>query len=400
LPNWSYNFTLIEIETMPEQIAFLEEWGTDGLDFLKKESSEQATSTHFIVTALMLSKQEVHEANELLRSIANKHFEGGVISSTLVDNDHEKRKEILADILSAPFRIFALVVDKRQLIGEGLRYKGSLQKFLHGLADRELYSLFNNLELVGKPRSSGSFMEGFIRYTHQNHIPNLFNESTFGFVLPHGDFLLQASDFIAGTLARCYDETVLTDQRQDFVELMQPALLAMKFWPDVFAPYLVKVNTKELRYNEELASLSVKLANDFINRKSGIQTPYVSDQLVCLGYLLFHFRHISPTRYISSFEIIEHIRVRRGKYVTLHYFQTKVIAPLRDAGVLIASSSRGYKLPASEGDLYDFINHSNTIVEPMLSRIKKFRDQIAQATNGKLDVLDKDEYAVIRKILD
>jgi hypothetical protein len=386
--------------TMPEQIAFLEEWGTYGLEFLKKENNGEDTSTHFIVTALLLAKRDVEYANNTLEAIAKKHFDDGVISSAAVDNDHERRKQILNEVLSAPFRIFALVVDKRQLIGEGLRYKGSLHKFLHGLADRELYGLFNNLELVGKPKSTDSFMEGFIKYTHQNHIPNLFNESTFGFVKPHGDFILQASDFIAGTMARCYDENLLTDQRQDFVELIQASLLTMKFWPDVFAPYLAKVNTKELRYNEELANLSVKLANDFINRKSGIQAPHIADQLACLGFLLFHFRHISPTRYISSFEIIEHIRVRRGKSVSLHYFQTKVIAPLRDAGVLIASSSRGYKLPASEGDLYDFINHSNTIVEPMLSRIKKFRDQISHATKGKLDVLDRDEYAVIRKILD
>lgn len=386
--------------TMPEQIAFLEEWGTYGLEFLKKENNGDATSTHFIVTALLLAKKDVEQANNALGAIAKKYFEDGVISSAAVDNDHEKRKQILTEVLSAPFRIFALVVDKRQLIGEGLRYKGSLHKFLHGVADRELHGLFNNLELVGKPKSADSFMEGFIKFTHQNHIPNLFNESTFGFVKPHGDYILQASDFIAGTMARCYDENLLTDQRQDFVELIQPSLLTMKFWPDVFAPYLVKVNTKELRYNEELANLSVKLANDFINRKSGIQAPHISDQLACLGFLLFHFRHISPTRYISSFEIIEHIRVRRGQSVSLHYFQTKIIAPLRDAGVLIASSSRGYKLPASEGDLYDFINHSNTIVEPMLSRIKKFRDQISQATKGKLDVLDRDEYAVIRKILD
>jgi len=97
---------------------------------------------------------------------------------------------------------------------------------------------------------------------------------------------------------------------------------------------------------------------------------------------------------------MEHIKVRRGKAVSLHYFQTKVIAPLRDAGVLIASSSKGYKLPANESDLYDFINHSNAIIEPMLSRVKKFRDQIRLATNGKLDVLNKDEYSLIRKVVE
>ena len=84
----------------------------------------------------------------------------------------------------------------------------------------------------------------------------------------------------------------------------------------------------------------------------------------------------------------------------IHYFQTKVITPLRDAGVLIASSSKGYKLPANESDLYDFVNHSNAIIEPMLSRIKKFKDQIRLATDGKLDILDRSEYKIIRKVLE
>jgi hypothetical protein len=50
------------------------------------------------------------------------------------------------------------------------------------------------------------------------------------------------------------------------------------------------------------------------------------DHHTALSYLVFHFRHITPTRYISGFEIIEHIKVRGGKQVSLHYFQTKVIA--------------------------------------------------------------------------
>jgi hypothetical protein len=108
---------------------------------------------------------------------------------------------------------------------------------------------------------------------------------------------------------------------------------------------------------------------------------------------------MDPTRYISSFELIEHIKARRGKSVKLHYFQTKLIAPLRDEGVLIASSYRFYKLPSFEADLFAFINHSNTIIQPMLMRVKKFRDQIRLATDVELDILDKEEYDIICKLM-
>ncbi|WP_221392494.1 DUF3800 domain-containing protein [Dyadobacter sp. NIV53] len=386
--------------SMHNHVAFVDEWGNNGLDFTKKGRGGVPVSTHFIVVALTMPKDDIVQAEEVLERVRKKYFSKGIIKSSTVGTDHKRRKLILEELLKAPFQIFALVVDKRQLVSEGLRYKGSFYKFLHGLADRELFKIFPNLEMVASQRGTNTFMEGFIKYVHQTHIANLFNESSFGFVNNQDSLMVQAANFIAGTLARCYDETVITDQRQSFVDLLHPRLLTIKFWPDVFEPYLVKTTSDEQHYDATLAELSVKLANDFLHRKAPSQTPHVIDQHTCLSYLVFHFRHINANRYISSFEIIEHIKARRGKAVSLHYFQTKVIAPLRDAGVLIASSSRGYKLPASEADLYDFVNHSNTIIEPMLSRIQKFRNQIRMATNGELDVLDREEYSMIRKVVD
>lgn len=121
--------------------------------------------------------------------------------------------------------------------------------------------------------------------------------------------------------------------------------------------------------------------------------------MTCIQYLLFHFRHVDPTRYISSRELIAHIEGRRGSIPSLHYFQTRVIAPLRDAGVIIASSTKGYKIPSCEQDLYDFVNHSNTIIQPLLSRIGKCRDRIRLATDGSIDILDREEYANLKQLL-
>jgi len=97
--------------------------------------------------------------------------------------------------------------------------------------------------------------------------------------------------------------------------------------------------------------------------------------------------------------LIAHIEGRRGSIPSLHYFQTRVIAPLRDAGVIIASSTKGYKIPSCEQDLYDFVNHSNTIIQPLLSRIGKCRDRIRLATDGSIDILDREEYANLKQLL-
>jgi len=384
---------------MQHRIAYLSEWGNNVLDFSKKASSDLAATTHFIISAV-ITGNETKSQIQVLEAVRQRYFNGGNIDSEFIGNDHIKRKEILEDLDEVDFKVFALIVDKRQLSGQGLRFKGSLFKFMHGLADRELYNIYPDLEMVTSLPGDDSFMRGFVTYVQQNHIANLFNESAFGFTQVQDSLLVQASGFIAGSLARCYDETVITDQRGEFIEVLKKKLFTIKFWPDAFEHNLANPPEPGPTYDPLLAELSTKLANSFLQRKSSDRALQSIDQVSCLGYLLFHFRHINPTRYITSFELMEHVGARRGKNVSLHYFQTKVIAPLRDAGVLVASSSRGYKLPASQQDLYDFVSHSNTIIEPMLSRVKKFRDQIVIATDGKLDILAADEYKLIRKVVD
>lgn len=385
---------------MQNHLAFLDYWGNNSLDFKFKSGAGQKVSTHFIITALIVPKPQLSEVSQVVKNVQETYFTSGRIDSKITGNNHKLRKQILEELVNAPFQIFALIVDKRQLVSEGLRYKGSFYKFLHGLADRELFRVFPDLELIAETQENDSFMSGFIQHVQQTHIPNLFNESTFGFVQASNEEIMQAAGYISATLARCYDETLISDQRREFVSILQPRLLTIRFWPDVFFPDLVKTHAENEGFDKTLAELSVNMASDFLHRKAPSQTLHIIDQLTTLSYLLFHFRHINPSRYISSFELIEHIKTRHSRPVSLHYFQTKVIAPLRDAGVLIASSSRGYKLPASEADLYDFVNHSNAIIEPMLARVRKFRDSVKAATNGELDVLARTEYSLIRKVVE
>jgi len=153
---------------------------------------------------------------------------------------------------------------KRQLSGQGLRFKGSLFKFMHGLAGRELFNTYPDLEMVTNQPAEESFMKGFVGYVQQNHITNLFNESAFGFIAIQDSLLVET----AGSLARCYDETVITDQRTEFIEVLKRKLLTIKFWPDAFEQNLANPPEPGPNYDPLLAELSVKLANGFLQRKS------------------------------------------------------------------------------------------------------------------------------------
>ena len=75
---------------------------------------------------------------------------------------------------------------------------------------------------------------------------------------------------------------------------------------------------------------------------------------------------------------------------------------MRDEGVIIASSSpkKGYKIPATKAELYDFINHGTKIILPMLERLKKCRDTIKLGTANQLDLFEKTEYSNLKKYFD
>ena len=81
-------------------------------------------------------------------------------------------------------------------------------------------------------------------------------------------------------------------------------------------------------------------------------------------------------------------------------FRMRIIGKLRDNGVIIASSQKGYKIPSKQSELYDFINHDAKIVIPMLARLKKCRDLVKLSTANELDLLAHTEYDQLREYFD
>ena len=381
---------------MLTHLAFLDEWGNNGFDFTKS-----GVSTHFLVVALTLPDGQRVAAQAHVGAVRARFFQQGPIKSSTLGRGDERRLRVLEALLTdAPFRVFALVVDKRELEGDGFRYKPSFYKFLHSLVERELFRTFPNLTMMADRHGSDSFMASFVRYVQANHVPNLFNESSFGFVDSRDHVLVQAADLVGGALARCYDETVLSPRRADYVQLLRPVLTALRvFPPDRFTPLVAPPPNDASKYDPRLADLSLLLAQDVLHKRLRNRSSLELDQAACLSYLIFQFRQVNPTRYVSSRELMEYIRGRRPSSLTLHRFQTQIIARLRDAGVLIASSSRGYKLPACLGDLHDFINHSNTIIQPLLSRVGRCVERIRLATHGEVDLLQDEAYQSLRQAL-
>jgi hypothetical protein len=105
---------------------------------------------------------------------------------------------------------------------------------------------------------------------------------------------------------------------------------------------------------------------------------------ICCG----SFAILVSDKYISSGEIIRVLSDLSNSRVRRDYLYRKIVAPLRDAGVIIASCSHGYKIPTCIEDIYLYINQTTGVVGPMLSRVEKCRQLILAQTDGSLDVLN------------
>ena len=113
---------------------------------------------------------------------------------------------------------------------------------------------------------------------------------------------------------------------------------------------------------------------------------------------MFRFRN-NPFTYIFADEIIDRISIR-GVTISRRLFTKDVIGTLRDHGILIVSSSNGYKIPCSKADLIRFFNNYSTKILPMIETLDQCNMLTKTATSGSINLLDDiKEFEVIKVLI-
>ncbi len=377
-------------------LAYTDEAGNFGFSFNKND-----ISTHFIVTSILIEEDKVNEIENQIEQVRKKYFQTGEMKSSSVGKNHKRRCIILDQLINIDFKIFAVVVDKRELdINSGLQYKKSFYKFINNLVHKELRSAFPILTVCADEIGNNEYMNSFIRYVkdHEEY-PDLFHERDFYFSDSKKSPIIQLADFIGGTLLYTYDATKNINI-PNFIKILNSKIIRIENYPKRIKEYTFNGGALSSEYDEYIANIALKRAQMFINKYEKIS--YNDDinvqiQLQVLKYLCFRFINNDTRTYISTKEILNYLKRSIGEDLKIQYFRTKIIAKLRDNDVIISSSPKGYKLPSKEEELYDFINHGTTIIMPMLARLKKCRDIIMMETLGKLDLFNNTEYIELRR---
>lgn len=379
--------------------AFTDESGAFGWDL-----DNINVSTHFVITAIIVKEHDLQSLRQTVENVRKRHFQTGEMKSSHIGKNNDRRKRILAELLPLPFSVFPVVIDKRQLsYWRGLKIKTSFYKFMNNIVHKELRRAFPILTIVADTIGGSEYMKSFAHYVEERQdIPNFFGEAEFFFERSKNDVLIQLADIISGTIALEYDEHRKLPNNPKFIKMLDKKIIRIELYPKTFESYTVDGSALGEDYDKQIATLCLKQAIDFVNMHDSDEDEETQAQIIILKYLLFRFMNNDFRFYISTKELKNQLNFTKLADISTQSFRTRIIGKLRDSGVIISGSStkKGYKIPAKESELFDFINHGTTIIIPMLERLKKCRDLVKLGTANGLDLFDKTEYSSLKRYFD
>lgn len=365
----------------PGRTAFIDECGNFGFDFEK-----EGTSLYYVVCAVIVKNDQIGQLETAVNELCRKYFGNGEMKSSSIGKDHNRRAKICTELLKLDFSLIILIADKQAFFRDSplTNYKDSFIKFLHQKLYDEMYAVYPKLKIVEDEYGSSEFQSGYRDYVcaHRPQL-NLLNEYDFDYINSKHSPIVQIADVVAGSVM----QRLLDNNAPDVLKIFQSRIRGIVNFPSTYPPYFAGVGVDK-SFDENIYALADHCATQYIDSHKDTDDEETRMRVLFLRHLLFVVRNINSNKYVSSGEIIKVLSDLSDRKVRRDYLYRKIIAPLRDAGVIIASCSHGYKIPTCIDDIYSYINQTNGIVAPMLNRVEKCRELILKQTDGALDIFD------------
>lgn len=375
---------LVMAQTLAEQpgrTAYLDESGSFGFDF-----EQEGVTTHYVVCAVIVDNSKVQELELKVEELQRAYFGGKEMKSSAIGTNHVRRMKVLTELLLLDISLIMLIADKQAFRDNSplKNYKGPFVKFLHQKLYDSMYCAYPKLKIVEDEYGTSEFQKGYRDYVC-DHRPaeNIFNEYDFDYVDSKNSGIVQIADILAGSVR----QHIMDNRAPDVLKLFQGKIRDVVNFPEIYTPHEIKIeNAKD--YDLAVYNLAYKCARDYIESHKTDTDEEVRLKVLFLRLLLYKLHNYSKSKYIYAGEIVDELSSLSERRITKDYLYRRIIAKLRDDGVLIASSSHGYKIPTCVQDIQTYISQTETVVSPMLHRIGKCRTLIAKQTDGKLDILD------------
>ena len=379
--------------------AYIDEYGAFGFKF-----EDPGCTASMILTAVLVDDKDVSDIEKAAEEISKKYFGDGEMKSKSIGKNHQRRMKIVNDIVKLPFKAYVFVIDKTKIFDNcGPRYKPTFYKFFNSKVYHELYTNFKDITIVADNVGGSEYIREFAAYVKHNVVTqlSLFDDHNFLMNDSKDNYVIQIADIISGSLAYNFDaKKKLKADGNDYLKLLKDndKIVGIGEFPYSYDTYIVENQPADENFDPEIAATCYRRAQSFIQRNENNMDEDVKMQIITLKYLLFRFANNKLRRFISTHELKSNLASRGFGQIDTLKFRTKVIGKLRDADVIISSNSKGYKIPATKAELYDYVNLEQSIIVPIINRLAKCRNLLYEGTEGRFDLFEREEYELLRKI--
>ncbi len=374
--------------------AYVDETGNHDL-----EVEKAGASNLFICVAVLVDEQQQIIVDAAVRELSKKYFSGGEIKSSSIGGNHERRLRVLAPLADMDFGYYALLVDKARVERDsGLQYKRSFYKYLTRMLYRRLCTGVTRLNIVADEHGGKAFMDSCEPYLKRKGLPSLFTTFSHCFANSAKEPLIQLADLIAGSLAYVFDPDKRGAHSQKIYEILRPKQIGIGGWP--LSPVTEPKNSHEDEqdWDEFIRASCINRVLEFEREHGDSDNEDRQMQIAVLRHLLFQKEYGENNRddAIYADDLISHLEWQSFPKLNRQSFSSRVIGPLRDAGLVLAGSNDGYRLAMSTRDIRLYLDHDWAIIKPMLHRLKTAQEVIRMATSNRVDILTLPEYSSLR----
>jgi hypothetical protein len=373
--------------------AYVDETGTNILN-----TSVGGESNIFICTAVLVSDANQDMISHGLSEISARYCRGAEIKSSKIGNNHARRQELLRQVCKFDFHYYALIVNKDYIDKtSGLQFKKTFYKRINRMLYDRVRREFGDLHVVADTIGGIEYMASFDKYLKEK-MPNLISKFTHEFRDSKTTPLLQLADLISGTLGYCFVDSRKGEHSENLRNIVRKKELYIDSLPQFY-----KNRTEQSSYTPDGAILvsSRNRAIEFVEENWKLGDDASRMQVAIVQKFLFQqFMDYDQEGFLSATMLRDYLEALGFERLSEQGFRSAVIGKIRDAGVILSGTSKGYRLAISDSDIHDYLSHNVNIIIPMLSRLKRAQAVIKADIGSGVDILANEEFGILKHLVE
>jgi len=379
-----------------QQYAYIDECGNPDLEIEKAGASPL-----FVCVAVLVDDSEQGALDKGAEEVSRSHFSGSALKSANVGRDDARRLRVLTDLCALDFRYYALVVDKAAIKRDsGLQWRRTFYKYLNRMLYTRIAQGCAELRIHADRLGGKDFMSSFQAYMKAHQLPDLLSDIQPAFVNSRECRGVQIADFVAGTLTRCFDPTGASPDAPRMRDLLREHEIGIRSWPVEWQRGAQGDDDLKTVWDCDIRDAALYWIKRLEEQFDDHPNEDRQAQLHVARHLLYLRAHGSGDRTITAAQLIRYLARAGLPEYSSQAFQAKVIGPLRDAGIVLAGSHDGYRLAMTYDDVRRYVEHGSIVIEPMMARLERAREQIKFATANRLDILSEGSFLRLKALAD